>query len=153
MVEHRTLTDSMKHPAVVAVIAAMLGILANTVVASLGQRHALQIEERRDRREIVLELLRQGDAERTVQKLRLLNDSGLLPDKDGRLALAVTESRIGAPCEVRLIGPPPRIKSQLTGQAQRDARVLAGQAVRLQQYAEGLRDVLETCGAKFETEE
>jgi hypothetical protein len=40
---------------------------------------------------------------------------------------------------------PPRIKSQLTGEADKDLRIVAGSAVRLRAWGEGLQTILEGC--------
>jgi len=150
-VSERRLSESIKHPIVIAVIAAMLGILANSIVAAIAQNYALQIEDRRDRREVVLQLLREGDTQRTLESLRLLDDSGLLPDPGKRLEHAVAASRIGVSCDVTLAGPPPKIGRNLTGDARTDSALLANQVLAYQRYTEALRTILESCGAKFKS--
>lgn len=40
---------------------------------------------------------------------------------------------------------PPKIHNQLTGQADRDLELVAGSAIRLRAYGEGLRTILEGC--------
>jgi hypothetical protein len=45
----------------------------------------------------------------------------------------------------QLPAEPPKIKSQLTGDASKDVGVLAGSAIRLRAYGEGLRTILEGC--------
>lgn len=137
----------MKHPAVIAVIAAMLGLLANTLVTVVAQHYALKIEDRRDRREIVLQLMREGDVQRTLQSLQLLNESGLLPDPDKRLQRAVAVGRVGPRCDATLAGPPPKIGNTLTGDARADVVITANQVIAYQRYTETLRTILESCGA------
>lgn len=40
---------------------------------------------------------------------------------------------------------PPRVKSQLTGKADEDLRIVAGSAIRLRSWGEGLQHILEGC--------
>lgn len=42
---------------------------------------------------------------------------------------------------------PPKVKSQLTGQADKDLEIVAGSAVRLRAWGEGLQTILEGCEA------
>lgn len=40
---------------------------------------------------------------------------------------------------------PPHVRAKLTGRADEDARILAGSALRLREYSDGLIGVLEVC--------
>jgi hypothetical protein len=40
---------------------------------------------------------------------------------------------------------PPKVKDQLTGQADRDLEIVAGSAIRLRAWGEGLRTILDGC--------
>ena len=58
---------------------------------------------------------------------------------------------IPTPCLTKsqaLPAEPPRVRSQLTGQADKDLRILAGSAVRLRAWGEGLQTILEGCREK-----
>jgi hypothetical protein len=43
---------------------------------------------------------------------------------------------------------PPKVKSELTGEADKDLRIVAGSAVRLRAWGEGLQTILEGCREK-----
>jgi hypothetical protein len=40
---------------------------------------------------------------------------------------------------------PPKVKDKLTGQADRDVEIIAGSAIRLRAWGEGLQTILEGC--------
>jgi len=47
--------------------------------------------------------------------------------------------------DAQIPAEPPRIKSQLTGKADSDLRIVAGSAIRLRSWGEGLSAILEGC--------
>ncbi len=62
-----------------------------------------------------------------------------------------TTRYVTVPCvakDQQLPAEPPKVASELTGQADADLRVVAGSALRLRAWGTGLRDVLEGCRAK-----
>lgn len=140
-----------RHPLVLAAITVVGGLLLNTCVSVEGQRHAVQLEEKRNQREVVLELMRSNNRQLMLEKLKILNSTGLLPDRDGSLRKAVEESALTTvviPCgdlTTPLPEEPPRVGDKLTGNAQKDVRTVAASAVLLRAYAQGLRTVLEGC--------
>lgn len=78
--------------ATASLIGAALAFLGVVATSALAQWGAAKLEDRRARTELVLELMRTNNREETLQKLHILNASGLLPDEDGRLIRAVTEA-------------------------------------------------------------
>ena len=139
------------HPLVLTAITLMGGLLLNTWVSVRGQQYALQLEEKRSQREVVLELMRSNNRQLMLQKLKILDATGLLPDEGNRLKNAVENSSLTTviiPCgdlATRLPPEPPRIGDRLTGNAQEDEKTVAASAVELRAYAEGLRTILESC--------
>ena len=45
----------------------------------------------------------------------------------------------------QLPSEPPKVKDQLTGEADKDLRIVAGSAIRLRAWGEGLQSILEGC--------
>lgn len=126
--------------------------------SGLAQWGAAKLEDRRARTEIVLELMRANDREETLEKLRILNASGLLPDEDGRLIGAITKApkvafrieRVKIPVAVRCARaedipselPPLGERPEDTGQA---VRKLAIRALELQNQNDLMRATLLAC--------
>ncbi len=58
---------------------------------------------------------------------------------------------VTVPCIAKdqaLPSEPPKVRDKLTGKADEDLRVVAGSALRLRAYGQGLRTILEGCQAK-----
>ena len=64
------------------------------------------------------------------------------------LAGCQTTRHIVSPCIAKdqaLPAEPERVSGKLTGKADEDIRIIAGSAVRLRAYGQGLRTILEGC--------
>ena len=78
--------------------------------------------------------------------LRLSCDMALVAA--AALILSGCTHTIVTPCiskDQALPEAPPKVHDQLTGEADKDTRVLAGGLIRWQSYAGGLRQILEQC--------
>ena len=67
------------------------------------------------------------------------------------LSACATTRYVSVPCvskDQALPAEPERIKDKLTGQADRDLQIVAGSAVRLRAWGEGLSSILEGCREK-----
>jgi len=148
--------DTFKHPVVVAVIVAILGLLANTIVTVIGQSYAVSIEDRRDRRDAVLEFMRSDNQEVILKKLRILNASGLLPDPSNILRDTLTDAALPAPPKAIYLPSPvayiepediPRKppKAKLTGQAITDVTIAEGQAGLYEVWGDKLNAIANGC--------
>jgi len=82
--------------ATATLIGAALAFVGAVAGIGLAQWGAAKLEDRRDRTEIVLEMMRANDQEQMLRKLQVLVASGLLPDDDGRLGQAVAKAPVTA---------------------------------------------------------
>jgi hypothetical protein len=133
---------------------AFVGVVVGTGLAQWG---AAKLEDRRARTEIVVEMMRSNDREQMLKKLQILNDSGLLPDEDGRLRQAVGGAPVAAfesvevkvPIAVRCIDPkdiPPELaRPEISKDARRAALQVTAHAIRLRSQNEMLRAMLIAC--------
>lgn len=144
--------DALKHPAVLAVLAAGLAIVANTAASSAVQRGALALADRQDRREIALELMRSDSQEQAIKKLDTLETAGLAVDSGGELRRAIGNTKsifVSVPVAVSCVksadiphAPPATV---LTGNATNDVNALAATDLRLRAYGGILRALLVSC--------
>lgn len=83
----------------------------------------------------------------TVNRRATLYASALLFALAGCTTTRVVTMQCLTPAQVQQLrdAMPPHIRDSLTGDAQRDLRIIAGSAVRLRGYSEELLGVLETC--------
>jgi hypothetical protein len=62
-----------------------------------------------------------------------------------------TTRYVTVPCishDQQLPAEPERVKDKLTGQADKDLKIVAGSAIRLRAWGEGLQTILEGCRGK-----
>ncbi len=67
------------------------------------------------------------------------------------LSGCATTRYVTVPCIPKdqvLPSEPPKVRDQLTGKADEDLRIVAGSALRLRAYGQGLRTILEGCRAR-----
>ncbi len=67
------------------------------------------------------------------------------------LSGCATDRFVTVPClskDQALPSEPPKVGDKLTGKADEDLRIVAGSALRLRAYGQGLRTILEGCRAK-----
>ena len=133
-------------------LAAGLAVLANTIASSAGQRAALDLADKQDRREIALELMRSGSQEQAIKKLDILETSGLAVDSSGELRRAFSNTKslfVSVPVAVSCVkladiplAPP---ATDITGNAASDVDALAATDLRLRAYSDKLRTLLVAC--------
>jgi uncharacterized protein (TIGR02594 family) len=89
--ESETKRSGWTSPAVLALIAATIGLTGNAGVALINGR----IEDRKAEYNRVLEMIKVGDPDKAAENLAMLLESGLYDDSDGKLASYLGKRKAG----------------------------------------------------------
>jgi len=146
-------------PQKAGLIAAFIGLVGTLSASVLAQWGNTVLEDKRNRAEILLDIIKTSDKKEALQKLRILKEAGLFPDKDGKLEGAIdgtdplvfkadqVDIPIAIPCiDARDIpAKMPKIGHQLNGDAVHDTSVLAQRILKLTSENEKMRALLAGC--------
>jgi hypothetical protein len=141
------------------VVSATIALIGAISASALAQWSSIELENRRAKTEIVIELMKSNNKADMIEKIKILSATGLLFDENGVLLRAIEQapSRTFAPIVTPVFAPCPRPEDvrprpkKPTGKLPDDARsalaLTLGWLVELEVWAGAAEAQLKECSA------